>query len=308
MIAFLKLIRFPNLLIIALTQYLTRYCLLVEYYLIDSKIETHHIDFTLNNLDFFLLVLSTMLVAAGGYIINDYFDTKTDAVNKPEKVIIGKDISRRSAILFHIITSGLAIIIGIYISIKIGVYKLSLLNILAVGLLWFYSTTYKKTFIVGNFIVALLTALVPLIVGVFEPKIYTKLDSNFGYILGYASFAFIVSLIREIIKDVEDMKGDTLIKSKTIPIVLGVKISKIIVVLLSLSTISFLAFIQYLQYLSDDMLSFWYFMLALQLPFFFLIYNLIKAKDKSDYAKISLVTKIIMVLGVLSMLIFYYSL
>ena len=319
MFSFFKLIRFPNLLIIALTMYLVRYCLFVEYTMgstttgmsIEIIRELGWIDFTLNGFHFFLLVLSTILIAAGGYIINDYFDTKIDIINKPEKVIVGKTIKRRTAMMLHILLNAVAVMIGFYLAYKIGNYKLGLINLLTAGLLWFYSTTYKSTFLLGNIIISVLSALVPVVVGLFEPKIFQAenfLKSYFGYVLGYAIFAFVVSLIREIIKDMEDMEGDKNAWCRTLPIVLGIKTSKIIVVVITLITMAMLAYIQRLQYISNDTISFWYFMTALQIPFAALVFLVIRAKEKRNYAMASLLSKGIMLTGILSMIVFYFSL
>ena len=153
-----SLVRFPNLLIIAFTQYAMRYLLMEP--LLPS--ETFELQF--GAFQFALLVFSTMLIAAAGYIINDYFDTRADLINKPSRVVVGVSISRKEAMILHMILNIMGVGIGVYLALHIGLPALSLVFVLSTGLLWFYSTNYKKQFLVGNLIVAFLTALVPLMV------------------------------------------------------------------------------------------------------------------------------------------------
>lgn len=316
MIPFIKLIRIPNLLIIALTMYLVRYCLFIEYVMLGDTINNSiqigrylvWIRFTLSNWDFFLLVFSTTLIAAAGYIINDYYDVKIDAVNKPEKVILGKSITKRTGIILYTVFNIAAIIIGFYLAVKIGKYNLGLINIFVCFLLWLYSKKYKKIFLLGNIIVAFLSALVPLITAFFEPTIYEKTGSIFRFVLGYAFFAFFVSLIREIIKDIEDKEGDAEEGCKTMPVVIGMNKSKVVISFFIFMLMTLLGYIQYMQFKGDDKLSFWYFLLAIQIPFVALLYMIIRAKAKNDFTQASLLTKGIMLTGILSMYIFYLSL
>ena len=148
---------------IALTMYLVRYCLLVEF----DGTGFVQVTYTLSNFGFFLLVLSTVLIAAGGNIINDYFDTSIDAINKPTKLIIGVKISRRIAMLAHIIMSTLGILTGIFLAWKLHHIRLGLINIFSVTLLWYYSRLFKRRILVGNIVIAFLSGLVPLVVALF---------------------------------------------------------------------------------------------------------------------------------------------
>ena len=199
----LKLTRFGNLIIIALTQYFTAGFLIGMH--------------TLNDVNLFFLSLSTVLIAAGGYIINDYYDVKIDYINKPDRVVIGKSITRRYAILFHIALSVAGIVIGFYLSWKIGG-----VNVLSVFLLWLYSNTLKRLPFVGNLTVAFLTGLAVIIVDLFYGK-----DNSL--VLIYALFAFFMTLVREVIKDMEDLKGDNSFGCKTLPIVWGIRKKKILI-------------------------------------------------------------------------------
>src|SRR5690606_19191379 len=162
----------------------------------------------------YLIVLSTLLIAAAGYIINDYFDVKIDLVNKPKRVIVGRYLKRRMAIGTHQLLNVLGVIAGLLVS-----YKVALVNIFSVSPLWLDSERYKRQLLIGNVAVSLLTALSLMILTVHYPQ-------NRKLIFIYAVFAFFISLIREIVKDIEDMKGDAFHGCRTLPIVVGIRRTK----------------------------------------------------------------------------------
>lgn len=236
---FLKLIRPLNLAIIVLTMYGVRYYIqTVNYY---QKIDD-------DGIDFFLLVFSTVLIAAAGNIINDYFDVKADRINKPEKLIITKHIKRRWAILVHWIFNGIAFTIAVYLSVKYQSLWFVFIHLLSINALWFYSMLFKRKILTGNLVIAGLTALVPLLVMIyfkvgnsihlayseFDPDSWVAIiDYRIIYLL--AIFAFIQNLAREIVKDAQDVKGDKLIYVKSLPMVLGEKKSLYLVSLLLLT-------------------------------------------------------------------------
>lgn len=222
---FFKLIRPINLAIIVLTMYGVRaYILSANYF---QKIDD-------NVLDFFLLVFSTVLIASAGNIINDYFDVKADRINKPEKLIITKHIKRRWAILTHWIFNGVAFLIGLYLSWKYQSLWFVFIHLVSINTLWFYSMLFKRKVLIGNLLVAALTAIVPLLVVIyfkvgntshlphseFNPYSWiAEIDFRIIYLI--AAFAFIQNLAREIIKDAQDVKGDELIYVKSLPMVIG---------------------------------------------------------------------------------------
>jgi 4-hydroxybenzoate polyprenyltransferase len=302
-ISFLRLIRFNNLLIIAGTLYLVRYCIIAPI------LQYGELSLQLNEFFFFLLVLSTLFITSAGYVINDYFDQKTDLVNKPDSVIIGKKIKRRHAMAFHIVFNIIGILIGIFISLSIGEPLLSLIFITVSGLLWFYSTTYKKQLLIGNLIVAFLTALVPLTVFLFEYPLlkseYSNLFATFSsiikylssWVLGYAGFAFLLTLAREITKDTEDFEGDRAFGNQTIPIVVGTGYTKGIIVVLFIFTLIAIFYV-YFTYLTNKF-TLYYILIALVIPIIYNIYRVISANNKKDYHISSLLTKIIMIIGLL---------
>lgn len=314
MIPFLKLIRWPNLLIIALTQYLLRYMV------IKPMLDLSDIELQLSHFDFFLLVLSTILVAAGGYIINDYFDTKIDRINRPGNVVVGVAIKRRVAIGLHLLLSLIGIFLGFYVGYQAGVYKLGIVHFIASGLLWFYSTDFKKQIFIGNFIVALLSAMVPLIVPLFEipplneayANILIETGTNFNFLFyfpaGFAVFAFLLTLIREIIKDIEDYKGDIAFGLKTLPVFYGIKKAKNIAMGLILFTIILLGILQFWQLKTNDTLSFSYILFAVQLPMLYLVYRLKGSDAPEEFHAASSFTKLIMILGLLYTVLIYFIL
>ncbi len=313
---FLRLIRFQNLLIIAATQYMMR-LLILEPILAVNGFEPQ-----LDHLHFFLLVFSSMAITAAGYVINDYFDMKTDLLNRPSTVIVGRLISRRWAMILHIVLNVLGVLAGIYLSWHAGMPGFGIAYVLAAGLLWFYSTTYKRQFLIGNLIVSVFTAIVPFVVVIFEIPLLNKTygeimiarGMNFNNIIawigGFSFFAFLSTLIREIIKDVEDFEGDSAYGRNTLPIVLGIPATKILLILLILFQVFSLGYV-YTKYLvrkpggEVDLLSLGWFVLALILPFIYLLFRLVAARDKKDYHFCSNLTKIIMLAGILYSVIFY---
>lgn len=310
MINFLRLVRYKNLLIIILTQYLMRWSI------IKPLLEVNGFKLQFSELNFFFLVMATVLITAAGYVINDYFDTKTDLVNRPDTVIIGKKLNRRWAIKLHILLNTVGIGLGAYISIYIGMPILSLIFVFITGILWFYSTTYKRQFLIGNIIVAVLTALVPLMVILFEIPLLNKaygeilksLNANFYHIImwvgAFALFAFLLTVVREIIKDIEDFEGDSVYGRQTMPIVLGVVNTKIIIITFTLTTLFSLLYLNF-RFLNDK-LTLIYFVVTLILPMLFLIYKIVASTTKKDYHIASGLSKLIMLAGILYALLANY--
>lgn len=301
MFSFLRVIRFPNLIIIALSQFLVRYCLIIPAFQTQYNY-TNYFPSHLSKLQFSLLVLSTVLIAAAGNIINDVFDIYTDDINKPGKNLIGKLISADAAKnLFYVLCS-IGIIIGFYLAFKIGKPVMGFIQAFAAGSLWMYSTYYKKKVLAGNILVALLSALVLLLVGFFEPEFYP----NIIYLLIYSGFAFAISLIREIIKDMEDLEGDERTQRKTLPVLAGIGRSKIVVLVLLFATVAALAFVLYTFFYHSTVISFWNLVALVEIPFFALTYLVISAREKRDFHFASTFAKLIMIVGVFSLFPFYY--
>ncbi len=311
MFSFLKLIRFQNLIIIAFTQYVVRWCLVYPI----LKAQSSYYTLQLSEIQFFLLVLSTVMIAAAGHIINDYFDVRIDKVNKPERLIIDNGVKRRIAMGAHVVINILAFLIAIYVSYSIGAWKLACIHFICASGLWYYSTTFKRQFLTGNIIIAVLTALVPVIVVVYELlpcyKAYLPLDENLTfkgawvYVGGVAFFGFMTTLLHEIIKDIKNYEGDKEYGFKTMPVLIGIKASKTIAVIIAAATMVCLFLIQLKL---TDSLTFYYFTFALQIPFAFLIYKIAKADTKKSFQTAGNITKIILLAGISYLFVFAYTL
>ena len=311
MIHFFKLIRIQNLAIIALTQYLFRYVILIPLMKLEPVIPM------LSNISFALLVLSTLLIAAGGYAINDYFDIRIDRINKPDKIIVGKHISRRKTMLTHIIFNIIAVIIGAYVSYKAGSIKLVVILIIMMTILWMYSLKFKSYFFVGNILVAFSTAMTIAIVWIYDlyaihytGQFFTGEINVFLCFItwSYVLFSFVISLLREIVKDIEDIEGDRKTGCTTIPVVIGIKNTKYFLLSISAITIIGISYVLYEIYFMQFLkILFWYAIIFLLLPFFFMVYTIITAKNKEDYSFLSSIIKFIMVAGVISMILIFYK-
>jgi len=310
---FFKLIRYKNLLIIVLTMYLMRWCVIAPF------LDTINLEMQFSEVLFLLLVVSTVFIAAAGYAINDYFDIKTDLTNHPESVIVGNKISRRWAMAINNILNFIGVLLGFYIAYKISLINLGFIFLFASGGLWFYSALYKRQLIIGNLIVAIFSALVPLLAVLFEIPLLNKIITPnrppiestvvsviFLYVAGYAIFAFLTTLSREIIKDIEDLEGDNLVGRNTIPAYFGIKTSKIIVIVLLVVTILLLSII-YINFF-QDFASLVYIFLLIVIPTVVSIYKIIKAKNKVDYHFVSKLLKLIMLFGLLFSVMLWFIL
>jgi 4-hydroxybenzoate polyprenyltransferase len=305
--AFLKLIRWPNLFFIALTQSLFYFCVFEHLLLSSGFPHSHQL--------FFVLVSASVVIAAAGYIINDYFDLQIDAINKPQKVVVDKIVKRRWAIMWHWMLSGLGILLSIYVSYRIGNWVIAVANICCVVLLWFYSTRFKRKILSGNIIIAALTAWVIGVVYFFcganiinwqQPNIPFDVVRFFKYMVLYAGFAFIVSLIREVVKDLEDMQGDAKYDCRTMPIAWGVPVSKVYTAVWLVVCIATLLIIQ----IYAVQLGWWpialYGIAFIILPLMWILRQLFKAKVIKDYRQLSKQIKFVMLAGILSMLFFIF--
>lgn len=270
--SFLKLTRFWNLLIIALAQLFT------ARFLIGA--------FTLTELRLYLLVASTLLIAAAGYIINDYYDVKIDYINKPHRVIVGKQIPRRYALLYHTVFSVLGILIGVYLSLWIGA-----VNLFCAVLLWWYSNHLKRLPFVGNLAIGLLTGLAVAVVSLlyWQPG---------ALVPAYAVFALFMTVIREVIKDIEDVRGDDTYGCQTLPIVWGIRRTKIVVYAIAVVMCVLVFYIN----------SRWthlpviYLAILLFIPLGVLVGMLYKADTQAEFHRLNQLSKFIMLLGIGSMM------
>ncbi len=317
-IQLLKLVRVQNLFIVALTMVLMRYAIIepilsiLPFSALGST-EAESMVLQLNWYDFMILVLSTVFITAAGYVINDYFDIKTDLVNRG-KVIVGTLVSRRKAMMWHNILNALGIAGGFYVSYKIGYFWLGIFFLLVSGLLYFYSATYKRQLLVGNIIVSLLTAAVPFMVVVFDMApvyaYYSQIASNMPsltillyWVGGFSVFAFLVSLTREIVKDMEDFEGDRAYGSNSLPVAMGLRGAKIVSVSLVASIVLLLLYVWYFHL--NDLVTILYISASLILPLAIAVYFIIKGRDQRDFNIASLWIKIVMLSGIFYSVIVY---
>ncbi|WP_040396604.1 geranylgeranylglycerol-phosphate geranylgeranyltransferase [Cesiribacter andamanensis] len=275
----LLITRFPNLLLVGLTQYLT------AIFLVGPRSDWFSY---LSSPKLFLLSSSTILIAAAGYIINDYYDVKIDYINKPDRVVVGKVLKRRVVMAVHTLFNVLGIGMAFWLSPEVG-----LLTLLAAVWLWLYSNLLKRLPFVGNFSVAVLTGLTVCVVALYYQQ-------NTDLIYTYALFAFVLSLVREIVKDMEDLRGDLAFGCKTLPIVWGIRRTKWIQYLLLASLILLLVLMA--GKVEQALLKSVFFLLILPIVYF--TARLAVADSRSEFAWLSSFSKWIMLAGVLSMMLY----
>ncbi|OSZ79835.1 ubiquinone biosynthesis protein UbiA [Chitinophagaceae bacterium IBVUCB2] len=305
--AFLKLVRLPNLFFMALTQVLFQFCIYHTLY----KQAVPAGDLT----RFILLVLASLLIAAAGYIINDYFDINIDEVNKPEKMVVDKLINRRWAIAWHFMLSTTGIILTFFALPFFQKWYLIVANMLCVVLLWFYSTNFKKSLLTGNIVISLLTAWTILVIFFSKFNLTDAFGAGdtvsykfFRLAILYAGFAFIISLIREAIKDMEDMPGDSKYGCRTMPIVWGVNATKVYVAVWLIVLIAVLVTLQVYVLQFKWWLAVAYSVPAIIFPLIVILFKLRKSVTSKDFHRLSTLTKLVMFTGILSMAFFYFYL
>lgn len=305
-VVFFKLIRWPNLLFIALTQVLFQYCLLLPVF------EKGAVAPVISNGTLLVIVFASILIAAAGYIINDYFDINIDQVNKPHRQYIPKYVTRRWAILWHSALSFLGVALSFYAGWKLGVWWIGPANIFCAVLLFIYSAAFKKRFLSGNIIISLLTAWTVAILGLASfYELYYAAENSLAtqsrvlrFTVLYASFAFVISLIREAVKDIEDLKGDARFGCRTLPIVAGINAAKTYVMVWLVVLTGTLLFM--LFYAAQ--LGWWglvvYTLLFIIAPLVYLSFKFIKVRRTQDYRQISSMAKWVMLTGILSLVFF----
>ena len=260
-----------------------------------------------------LIMVATMLIGAGGYVINDYFDVKIDRINRPDELVVTRSISKPSAMLLSLSLSGIGIVCGIVAASLLHSLTLGILFVLVPGLLWFYSSSYKRLLMIGNITIALLAGLTPLIVAFANVAIlqlkfgdilpYTTLEHDlYAWLGGFALFAFLLTWIREIIKDMQDQEGDREYECHTMPIVWGETSTKVFVTGLILLTFAIIGHIWYhwLPFPTGwSSLNTRYITLGIVTPLLGVLGLLWAAKIPSDYKTCQQLVKFTMLLGML---------
>ncbi|MBN2727960.1 MAG: geranylgeranylglycerol-phosphate geranylgeranyltransferase [Bacteroidales bacterium] len=300
--AYLKLFRVVNLLIIALIMYLLRFFLFEPAFALDNIVN----PFT--ELQFAMLVLTYVFITAGGYAINDYYDIGMDEINRPGKTILRNKLPLRAGMNLFFVMTAIGIAIGLVLAYQMGSFSMYFFPIFVAAMYWFYSTKYKRELMSGNLVVSFLAALSILLVFLYFVLSFTKTNQfpvlSFPYIkravLIYAGFAFYITFLREMIKDIIDVEGDKEFKCTNIAIKYGQKETNLIVQILSYF---FLAALLVFAYFSWQMGKTYltYYIAVILIPFFvYFIIQLRKAKGKGDYRSLATLLKIYMVAGILS--------
>lgn len=302
-IPFLRLIRLPNLIMIILTQ------VLVKYFLF----EPFQIDTTLGVWDFTLLVISMVALAAAGNIINDLNDVKADSINKPHKLVIGSHLSEKTAYNWFIGLNIVGVGIGFYLSNLIGKPAFSALFIIPSAFLYFYATQIKGTVLVGNLVVSVMVAMIIVMVGIFDlvpaitPKNLPTQKVIFLILVDYAIFAFLLNFLREMVKDQEDIKGDYNAGYRTLPVILGRKRTNSVIFLVTLLPVAGILYYIY-EYLYENQYAVLFILLFVFGPLLYFLVKITAAESKKQYHHLSLILKIILAAGLLSVGMYRYIL
>jgi 4-hydroxybenzoate polyprenyltransferase len=276
-------------------------------------LELQNIPLVLKDWQYFLLVLSTVLIAAAGYVINDIMDQETDYANKSNHVIVGKSISEETAYYMYFGLTISGVLIGFYLANYVNKNSFFGLFIIISVLLYLYATSLKQIAVVGNFVVALILGLSVIIIGVFDiiPLLtYASFDqivnmqTILGIILDYAIFAFIINFIREIIKDLQDIDGDYNQGMRTLPIIIGKeRAAKIASVLAAIATLILLWYVNKNLMETKLLWATGYCLLFVISPLIFVTVKTWVANSKKDYGFLSNILKFIIFFGILSILI-----
>jgi 4-hydroxybenzoate polyprenyltransferase len=297
---YLKLIRFQNLVMIALMQCILRY----------GFLKLQKVELALADWQFALLVLATVCIAAGGYIINDIMDQETDTINKPQRVLVGKSITEGMAYNLYFGFTIAGVLIGFYLSNLI--YRDNFFGIFIITslLLYIYSTSFKQIAIIGNILVSIALALSVIIVDLFDIIPATDQGNRFQMMLwlnllfDYAVFAFLLNFIREIIKDLEDMNGDYIQGMKTLPIVFGVsRTTKVVAILTAIATVILLWYINNHLMNSGLYIATVYGLALLVSPLLFIMIKVWTATTQKEFHLLSNVLKAIIFFGIVFILI-----
>ena len=311
MTAFFKLIRVRNLIFLAFIQLIMRQVILMPI------LQTYGFEISQNNISIVLLIVATIFIAAGGYVLNDYFDVKIDRINRPDSVVVTNEISKRMAMTLHQVLTAVGILSGLALAYMSSSLTLAFIFIVIPGLLWFYSASYKRQFIIGNLAVAFMAAMSVLIVAITEMAFLKMEYGNliyetpipeqiYGWLGGFALFSFLTTWIREIIKDMQDEAGDREMECRTMPIKWGVNRTKLFIYILSVITIILLYTANGVYIEFEGNLTLNYISYGLVLPMLAMMYLVFNSKNSAGFKQAANMAKFIMLIGVLYAFIFYF--
>lgn len=300
-----RLIRLPNLFIVALVQ------ALLYFHLLLPAFKQNHIQPRLNTLEFVFLIIATLCTTACGYIINDLYDYEMDLLNRKNKVIVHERISAQFCIWLYIFLGFLGLLFSLYLAFRIGQVYLSGLYVTSFALLFFYTKTLKKRPLIGNLLVALFCAGVAGLVWVAELPSWGELlyqDVQRAWhlqaiIFWYCAFAFFSTMFREIVKDMEDEAGDTAAGCRTLPIVAGQSIAKLLAASMGIVVILLLGFLYFSHTPGFSSRFYLWALLSIVIPLTYALYLLQKAQTPTDFHRISTLIKWVMLAGILLLLL-----
>lgn len=296
MLSFLKIIRPVNLLFIAITELLIRY----------SFYHTVNASYILSDFGYILGVIATLCIAGAGNIINDIYDVEADRINKPGKILIGRKLSEKKATYLFITLNIIGVGIGFYLANSIGRPGFSAILIVISAHLYIYSSYLKHIAIIGNIVISLLVALVVILPPVFDllpaitPQNRETQSLVFSILLDYAVFAFLINLLREIIKDEQDINGDHHAGIQTLPILIGIRRTNTVVFALGVFVSALTLYFTY-TYLFRNTAAVLYVLALIMGPLLYFLTNILGAKKKKEFGRLSLILKLILFFGLISL-------
>lgn len=260
-----------------------------------------------------LLIVSVVGIATGGYVINDYFDVKIDRINRPDNLVVTRIISRDTAMHIFYGLTAVGVIAGTVVAWWAHSWTLLFTYVVIPGLLWFYSASYKRMFLVGNLVVAFASAIVPLLVAIANADYLHHLYQNalayspivgelYVWTGGFAIFAFLLTWVREIVKDIEDIEGDREMECRTLPIVWGDKVAKIIATILLVVIATLIVYILFavLPFSHEwKSLPTRYIVFGLIVPILCSIVLLWAANSRTEYHRVQTIIKFAMFMGMI---------
>lgn len=269
-----------------------------------------------------LLILSTICIAAGGYVINDYFDVKIDRINRPDDMVVTRVISREGAMRWFYVLTAVGITAGLATAWWAHSWNLLFIYVVIPGLLWFYSASYKRMLLVGNLIVAFISALVPLIVAIIhadylqhlygDSLAYTPIIGQlYIWLGGFSLFSFLLTWAREVVKDMEDIEGDREMECRTMPIVWGETASKVVVTILVVATMALVSYIAWFVLpfpMEWSTLTSRFVVFGLLVPMVCVLVLLWFARSKRELHTVQQVLKFAMFLGTMFSYVIYINL
>lgn len=299
----LRIVSWQDLLFIALTQYLIRHGLFLPF----------HIAVSLENFDFFLLVLSSLMIAGGGNILDQIYNGKANSINNPEKAVVGKTIREQTVFNAFFGLTIIGVGLGFYLANSIGHPTFSGFFVLSSALLYLNSSYLKKIPLLGNLTSSIMVGLIFLIVPIFDllpaitPRNIATQQVLFSIVMDYAIFAMMITFLREVVKDQLALKGDYNAGKQTLPVVLGKKRTNWLLFIVALLSLGALIFYLY-NYLMENLVAALYVLFFLAAPLLWFLIRVIHAKNQGNYRRLSQLLKGILIAEILSLGLYQYIL